>query len=56
MKFRKYAKFCVSIEAGIFGLNKKQKFSKSDNPTMRYGILKFVKFQVVVYIRISDAI
>ena len=42
MKFKKYTNLYINIKEGIPGQNRKQKFSKSDNPVMRNGILKFV--------------
>ena len=43
MKLRKHPHFYFTIKEGTLGLNRKQKFSKSDNPLMRNGILQFIK-------------
>ena len=40
---KKYSNLYITISEGIPWHNMKQKFSKSDNPVIRNGTLKFVK-------------
>ena len=55
MHFQKYTNFYITIKEGAPEHNRKQTFSQWDNSVMINEILKFFKFQVAVYIRISGA-